>query len=113
MDNLDKYSKILPKEYDNFYGDNESDENWNSFSVDEKDENQYQYGGYDQEDYFDEFRKNLEDRNLILLKYVAYFVIFLLLSKIFWSIGKGTFSLGSLFNSLIVVLLGYILIKFR
>ena len=112
LDNLDNYSKVLPKEYDTFYGD-DNDENWNSFSEDEKNENQYQYGGYDQEDYFDEFRKNLEDRNLILLKYVAYFVIFLLLSKIFWSIGKGTFSLGSLFNSLIVVLLGYILIKFR
>ena len=116
LDNLDKYSKELPKNYDTFYGDNENDENWNSFSEDEKNQNNYQYQnqyGYEQDNYFDDFRRNLDDRNLILLKYVAYFIIFLLLSKIFWSIGNGTFSFRSLFNSFIVVLLGYILIKFR
>ena len=103
LNNLNKYSKILPKEYDIFNAENE--ENWNSFS---------DLSDHENETYRDNYawKKDLEDKNLIILKYVIFFIIFLLVSKILWSIVSGTFSFRSLFNSFLVILLGYILIKF-
>ena len=108
LNNLNKYSNEVPKEYDILYGD--KDDNWDSFSdLDNKEENTYKK---DEDNFFDEFKENLDDRNFILLKYVAIFIIFLLVSKILWAIGNGTISFGTIFNSLIVFLLGYLLIKF-
>ena len=103
LNNLNKYSKILPKEYDIFNAENE--ENWNSFS---------DLSDHENETYRDNYawKKDLEDKNLIILKYVIFFIIFLLVSKILWSIVSGMFSFRSLFNSFLVILLGYILIKF-
>ena len=101
LNNLNKYSNEVPKEYDILYGD--KDDNWDSFSdLDNKEENTYKK---DEDNFFDEFKENLDDRNFILLKYVAIFIILLLVSKILWAIGNGTISFGTIFNSLIVFLL--------
>jgi len=103
LNNLNKYSKVLPKEYDIFNVDNE--ENWNSFS---------DLSDHENKTYRDNnaWKKDLEDKNFIILKYVIFFIMFLLISKILWSIVNGMFSFRSLFNSFLVILLGYILIKF-
>ena len=108
MNNLYKYSKELPKEYDIFNVDNE--ENWDSFS-DASDEIG-QINNKEQNLLLD-WKKDLEDRNFVILFYVGLCIVLLLLSKILWSIWNGTFSFGSLFNTFIVFLLGYILIKFK
>ena len=108
MNNLNKYSKELPKEYNIF--NTEDEENWDSFS-----DNSDKIGKINnrEENLLLDWKKDLEERNIAILFYVGLFIVFLLLSKIIWSIGSGTFSFGSLFNTFIVFLLGYILIKFR
>ena len=108
MNNLDKFSKELPKEYDIFFNDNNNNENWNSFSdLSENERN------YENENDVNNWKKDLEDKNMIILKYFMIFIIGLLVTKILWSIVNGTFSFRSLFNSFLVILLGYVLIKFR
>ena len=109
MNNLDKYSKELPKEYDIFKNDND---NWNSFSDLNENEN---YNENDDDAFRDNnaWKKDLEDKNMVILKYVMIFIILLLATKILWSIVSGTFSFRSIFNSFLVILLGYVLIKFH
>jgi hypothetical protein len=109
MNNLDKYSKELPKEYDIFKNDND---NWNSFSDLNENEN---YNENDDETFRDNnaWKKDLEYKNMVILKYVMIFIILLLATKILWSIVSGTFSFRSIFNSFLVILLGYALIKFH
>ena len=110
LNNLNKYSKIVPKEYEIFFADN--DENWNSFSDnnDILNENIYDYRPQYNYGYL---KRDIEDRNIVLLKYVAYFIIFLLVCQILWAMIYGPFTFRTLFNSFIVILIGYLLIKFR
>ena len=104
LNNLNKYSKETPEEYN-------GDDNWNSFSdISDKGETKYKNK---EDNFFDEFKRDMEDRNFILLKYVGIFIIFLLLCNILWAFISGTISFRTIFNSLIVILLGYALIKFR
>ena len=104
LNNLNKYSKETPEEYN-------GDDNWNSFSdISDKDETKYKNK---EENFFDEFKRDMEDRNFILLKYVGIFIIFLLLCNILWTFRSGAVSFRTIFNSLLVILLGYALIKFR
>ena len=109
MNNLDKYSKELPKEYDIFKNDND---NWNSFSDLNENEN---YNENDDEVFRDNnaWKKELEDKNMVILKYVMIFIILLLVTKILWSLVTGTFSFRSIFNSFLVILLSYVLFKFH
>ena len=110
LNNLNKYSKVLPPEYDIFNADN--DENWNSFSdnndIYNQNQNIYDYG---EENYYGYSKRDMEDRNMVLLKYIAYFVIFLLVCQILWAMTYGRFSFRTLFNSFIVIILGYLLIN--
>ena len=109
LNNINKYSKEVPKDYDIFYGDDV--DNWNSFS--DSDDKEKKKNVKNEDNFFDEFKIDIEDRNFMLLKYVGIFIIFLLVCKIFWAFGSGNVSFGTLFNSIIVILLGYALIKFR
>ena len=119
LNNLNKYSKQLPPEYDIFNAGNE--ENWNSFSdnndnkndIYSQNQNVYDYGADNYYGYYRFSKRDIEDRNMILLKYIAYFIIFLLVCQILWALTYGRFSFRTLFNSFIVILLGYLLIKFR
>ena len=104
LNNLNKYSKETPEEYN-------GDDNWNSFS-DTSDKGETEYKN-NPDNIFDDFKRDMEDRNFMLLKYVGLFIIFLLICNILWAFRNGTVSFGTIFNSFIVFLLGYALIKFR
>jgi hypothetical protein len=109
MNNLDKYSKELPEEYNIFNGDNE--DNWNSFS-DLSEEGENKTNRILKEDIMrEDWKKNLEDRNTTILKYGGIFIVALLAIKILRSLTSGSFSSGTLVNIILVALLGYVLIK--
>ena len=106
-DNLNKFSKELPKDYDIYkveYGEKWSDlseEDEYSNNNEESDEDNYNY-----------YKRNMDERNSIIIKYVITFCILILFSKIYFSIGNGSFSFGTLFNIFLIILLGYFHIKF-
>jgi hypothetical protein len=109
MNNLDKYSKELPEEYNIFNGDNE--DNWNSFS-DLSEDGENKTNRILKEDIMrEDWKKNLEDRNTTILKYGGIFIVALLAIKILRSLTSGSFSSGTLVNIILVALLGYVLIK--
>ena len=108
MNNLNKYSKELPEEYNIFNADNE--DNWNSFSDSENGENRTNMSNKEnimKEDW----KKNLEDRNITILKYGGIFIVALFIIKILRSLTSGTFSFGTLVHIILVALLGYFLVK--
>ena len=129
MNNLNKYSKELPKnlskEYiDKFYrsdedkGQKKSEAENKSQRVNENKKNILDnkinnMENNDDGDYKNDWKKELEEKNMIILKYVVIFIIFILVMKIFWSFFSGNISFRSIFNSFLVLLLGYVLIKFN
>jgi hypothetical protein len=109
LNNLNKYSKELPEEYNIFNAENE--DNWNSFS-DLSENGEYKSNRVNKEDIMGEdWKKNLEDRNITILKYGGIFIVALFTIKILRAITSGTFSFGTLFHIILVSFLGYALIK--
>ena len=109
MNNLNKYSKELPEEYNIFNADNE--DNWNSFSdLSENGENKT-YKANEEDIMREDWKKNLEDRNVTILKYGGIFIVALFAIKILRSLASGSFSFGTFVHIILVALLGYVLIK--
>ena len=106
--NLNKYSKELPKEYNDIFND-DNEENWNSFSdLSENLDNE----NYNKEDIMrEDWKKNLEDRNVMILKYGGILFFALLINRIFRTISNRMFSFETLFNIILLILLGYLLFK--
>lgn len=106
LNNLNKYSKELPEEYNIFNADNE--DNWNSFSdLSENGESK----AYKEDIMREDWKKDLEDRNVTILKYGGIFIVALFSIKILRTLTSGTFSFSTLFHIILVALLGYVLIK--